>query len=193
MGSYGLVAIIGSAGGHHAMIEVLGALPADFPLPIAVMLHLDPTKPSHLAEILRRKVRLDVRSASDGEPLQPGTIYVAVPDWHLGVGPGGTVALTRGPPRHFVRPAGDSLFESAAEVYGSRLIAVVLTGGGSDGAEGVRSVKDHGGLVIVEDATTALHDGMPLSALATGRVDVVLPLPEIAGALCGLVVAGRDR
>lgn len=192
MGVYGLVAIIGSAGGHHAMIEILGALPADFPLPIAVVLHLDPTKPSHLTEIFRRAARLRVRSAREGEPLRPGTIYVAIPDWHLGVGPGETVALSRGPPRHFVRPSGDSLFETAAAVYGSRLIAVVLTGGGSDGAEGVRRVKDHGGLVIVEDATTALHDGMPLSALATGQVDVVLPLYEIAGALCGLVGAGRD-
>jgi two-component system, chemotaxis family, protein-glutamate methylesterase/glutaminase len=192
MGAYGLVAIIGSAGGHSAMIEILGALPADFPLPIAVLLHLDPTKPSHLAEILTRVVRLRVRSAREGEPLKPGTIYVAVPDWHLGIGPGGTVALSRGPPRHFVRPSGDSLFETAAEVYGPRLIAVVLSGGGTDGAEGVRSVKDHGGLVIVEDATTALHDGMPLSALATGRVDVVLPLRDIAAALCGFVGAGRD-
>src|SRR5215469_13705879 len=192
MGAYGLVAIIGSAGGHRAMIEILGALPADFPLPIAVVLHLDPTKPSHLVEILRRVVQLRVRPARDGEALQPGTIYVAVPDWHLGIGPGGTVALSRGPPRHFVRPAGDSLFETAAEVYGPRLIAVVLTGGGSDGAEGVRRVKDHGGLVIVEDATTALHDSMPLSALATGRVDVVLPFREIAAALLGRVGVGHD-
>jgi two-component system, chemotaxis family, protein-glutamate methylesterase/glutaminase len=191
MGAYGLVAIIGSAGGHRAMIEILSALPEDFPLPIAVVLHLDPTKPSHWAEILRRVVRLHVRSAQDGEALEPGTIYVAVPDWHLGVGPGGTVALSRGPPRHYVRPSGDSLFETAAEVYGPRLIAVVLSGGGSDGAEGVISVKDHGGLVIVEDAATALHDGMPLSALATGRVDVVLPLREIAAALRERVGAGR--
>ena len=174
------------------MIEILGALPADFPLPIAVVLHLDPTKPSHLAEILTRVVRLRVRSARDGEPLQPGTIYVAVPDWHLGVGAGGTVALSRSPPRHYVRPSGDSLFESAAEVYGPRLIAVVLSGGGSDGADGVRSVKDHGGLVIVEDANTALHDGMPLSALATGRVDVVLPLGEIAPALRRRVRVARE-
>jgi two-component system, chemotaxis family, protein-glutamate methylesterase/glutaminase len=191
MRAYGLVAIIGSAGGHRAMLEVLGALPADFPLPIAVLLHLDPTRPSHLTEILTRATRLRVHTAQEGEPLEPGTIYVAVPDWHLGVGPGGTVALSRGPPRHFVRPSGDSLFETAAEVYGPRLIAVVLSGGGQDGAAGVVSVKDHGGLVIVEDATTALHQGMPLSALATGRVDVVLPVREIAGALCGLVGAGR--
>ncbi len=192
MGAYGLVAIIGSAGGHSAMIEVLGALPADFPLPIAVLLHMDPSKPSHLVEILERRVRLRVRPAQEGEPLEPGTIYVAVPDWHLGVGPGETIALTRGPPRHFLRPAGDSLFETAAEVYGPRLIAVVVSGGGTDGAAGVRSVKDHGGLVIVEDAATALHQGMPLSALATGRVDVVLPLQDIAAALCGVVAAGRD-
>jgi two-component system, chemotaxis family, protein-glutamate methylesterase/glutaminase len=193
MRAYGLVAIIGSAGGHRTMVEVLRALPADFPLPIAVLLHLDPTKPSHLAEILKRVVRMRVHTAREGEPLEPGTVYVAVPDWHLGVAPGGTVALSRGPPRHFVRPAGDSLFETAAEVYGPRLIAVVLSGGGVDGAAGVRSVKDHGGLVIVEDATTALHDGMPLSALATGRVDVVLPMRDIARALCDLVGAGRDR
>ncbi len=183
MGAYGLVAIIGSAGAHHGLIEILGALPADFPLPIAVMLHLEPTRPSLLVEIFKRVVQLDVRAACDGDALQPGTIYVAIPDWHMGIGPGETVALSRGPPRHFVRPSGDSLFETAAVVYGPRLIAVVLTGGGRDGAEGVRSVKDHGGLVIVEDAATALHDGMPLSALATGRVDVVLPQSEIAPAL----------
>lgn len=192
MSAQGLVAIIGSAGGHRAMMEVLGALPADFPLPIAVLLHLDPTRPSHLAEILTRATRLRVRSAREGEPLKPGTIYVAVPDWHLGVGPGGTVALSRSPPRHFLRPSGDSLFETAAEVYGPRLIAVVVSGGGTDGSEGIRSVKSHGGLVIVEDAATALHQGMPLSALATGKVDVVLPLGEIAAALCGLVAARHD-
>lgn len=183
MRAYGLVAIIGSAGAHQALIEILGALPADFPLPVAVVLHLHPTKPSHLVEIFKRAAQLGVRAAHDGEALQPGTIYVAIPDWHMGIGPGETVVLSRGPPRHFVRPSDDSLFETAAEVYGSRLIAVVLTGGGSDGAEGVRSVKDHGGFVIVEDATTALHDGMPLSALATGLVDIILPLSEIAPAL----------
>ncbi|HZS62712.1 MAG TPA: chemotaxis protein CheB [Gemmatimonadaceae bacterium] len=183
MGAYGLVAIIGSAGAHRGLIEILGALPADFPLPIAVMVHLAPTRASHLVEIFRRVVQLGVRSACDGDVLKPGTIYVAIPDWHMGIGPAETVALTQGPRRHFVRPSGDSLFETAAVAYGPRLIAVVLTGLGRDGAEGVRSVKDHNGLVIVEDPSTALHDGMPLSALATGRVDVVVPRGEIAPAL----------
>src|SRR5581483_8806025 len=183
MGAYGLVAIIGSAGAHRGLIEILGALPADFPLPIAVMLHLEPTRSSYLVEIFKRVVRLGVRSACDGQVLEPGTIYVAIPDWHMGIGAGETVTLSRGPRRHFVRPSGDSLFETAAVAYGPRLIAVVLTGLGKDGAEGVRSVKDHDGFVIVEDPTTALHDGMPLSALATGRVDVILPRGEIAPAL----------
>jgi two-component system, chemotaxis family, protein-glutamate methylesterase/glutaminase len=182
--AFDLVAIAASAGGLSALAQVLASLPQTFPLPVAVVQHLDPNHTSFIAEILGRRTSLRVKLAADDDVLCAGVVYVAPPGTHTEI-VAGRVRLTSTKPLHFVRPSADRLFESAAE-SGRRIIGIVLTGTGSDGAVGVQAIKAGGGFVIVEDPKTSAFDGMPLAAVATGAVDRVLPLGEIAQALIDL-------
>jgi two-component system chemotaxis response regulator CheB len=118
-------------------------------------------------------------------------VYIAPPDRHLLVEANGRLALTMSELVHFVRPSADLLFESVACSYGPGAIACVLTGSGTDGAMGVSAVKARGGMVLVQDPGTSEFSGMPEAAVATGGVDFILPLDEIAQAVIGLVSAGR--
>jgi two-component system chemotaxis response regulator CheB len=183
------VALAASAGGLAAISAVLAALPSDFPAAVLVVLHLDPNHRSWLVEILLRRVLLDVVQVKGGERLRPGRVFVAPPDRHLIVRPGGRLALSAAPRVHYVRPSADLLFISLAGCLGDHAVAVVLSGSGSDGAEGVRAIKRHGGTVIVQDEATAEYDGMPGAARGTGSADLVLPLPAIARALVELTAA----
>lgn len=185
---YAVVAIASSAGGITALFKVLGALPATLPVPLLVVQHLDPRHKTVLAELLSRRTELRVKLAEAGETITAGTVYIAPPNYHLLVEPHGVLALSGSELVHFVRPSADLLFESVAGAYGSRAIACVLTGSGSDGATGVSAVKSRGGTVVVQDPEDAEFTGMPGSAVATGDVDLVVPLAEIAGVLRGLVV-----
>jgi two-component system chemotaxis response regulator CheB len=184
-----IIALASSAGGLQALTQVLSALPADLPVAIVLVQHSDPRHHSHLSEILGRRTGLRVQPAAEGDRLAPGTVYVAPPDLHLLVEAGGTLRLVRTDRVHFVRPAADRLFGSVAEAFGDRAIAVVLTGTGYDGAEGIRAIKRGGGTVIAQDATAA-HFGMPGAAIKTGCVDRVLPLDHIAPALVHLIQTG---
>lgn len=184
---YAVVAIASSAGGITALFKVLGALPAGLPVPVLVVQHLDPRHKTVLAELLSRRTELQVKLAQAGETITPGTVYIAPPNHHLLVEPHGVLALSGSELVHFVRPSADLLFESVAGAYGSRAIACVLTGSGSDGATGVSAVKSRGGTVVVQDPEEAEFKGMPSSAVATGDVDLVVPLDEIAGVIRGLV------
>ena len=188
--SYGVLAIASSAGGIQALSKVIGSLPADFPIPVLVVQHLDPRHQTIIADILARRTELAVELARHGERASPGTVYVAPPNRHLLVEPDGLLALTDSELVHFVRPSADLLFESVAGSYGARAIACVLTGTGSDGAMGVSAVKARGGTVLVEDPATAEFRGMPEAAIATGAADFVLVLDEIAQVVIGLVDAG---
>ncbi|WP_425834680.1 chemotaxis protein CheB [Streptomyces fractus] len=185
--SFSVVALAASAGGIHALVTVLGGLGADLPVPVLVVQHLDPRHRTVLAEILDRRTGLDVKLAEEGESAVPGTVYIAPPDRHLLVGQDGTLALSQSELVHFLRPSADLLFESVAGAYGSRAIAVVLTGTGNDGAMGVDAVKSRGGTVIAQDPHTAEFRGMPEAAEGTGTVDFVLPLNEIPTVIRGLV------
>jgi two-component system, chemotaxis family, protein-glutamate methylesterase/glutaminase len=188
---FGIVAIASSAGGLKALSEVLSALPANFPVPIAIVQHLDPKRRSMMADILGRRTKLLVKQAQQGELMNPGTIYIAPPNYHLLVTSQGSVDLTQSAVIHFVRPSADVLFESVADSYKSCAIAIVLTGTGVDGATGVQAIKEKGGTVIVEDSQTSEFDGMPKAAIKTGVVDQILPLSEVATALINLVMAGK--
>ncbi|WP_245912195.1 chemotaxis protein CheB [Brunnivagina elsteri] len=185
---FGIVAIAASAGGLKAVSEVISTLPANFPVPIAIVQHLDPKHRSMMADILSRRTKLQVKQAQDKELMNPGTIYIAPPNYHLLVTSQGHVKLTQSEEIHFVRPSADVLFESVADSYKSGAIAVILTGTGVDGAMGVRKIKEKGGTVIVEDSNTCEFDGMPNAAIRTGVVDQILPLSEIATALITLVM-----
>jgi two-component system, chemotaxis family, protein-glutamate methylesterase/glutaminase len=130
-----------------------------------------------------------VTLAHEGVRAEAGTIYIAPPNRHLLVGAHGTLRLSDSELVHFVRPSADLLFESVAGSYGPRAIACVLTGTGSDGAMGVSAVKSRGGTVIAEDPELAEFKGMPEAAVASGVVDFMLPLDEIATVIRGLVEA----
>lgn len=188
--SFDIVAIASSAGGLKAVSHVLSALPADFAASIVVVQHLDPRHRSLMAAILSRRTALAVKEAEDGEKLHPGTVYIAPPNKHLLVNPDGTVSLSQTELVHFLRPSADLLFESVAAAFKERVIALVLTGTGSDGSMGVKAVKKMGGTVLAQDEATAEFYGMPCAATQTGCVDFVLSLNEIAGALATLVAAG---
>lgn len=183
---FDLVAIAASAGGLSALMAVLSRLPPTFPLPLAIVQHLDPTHESLIVEILSRRTPLMVRRAQDADVMCAGAAYVAPPGSHLEIASGRRIALTRSEPLHFVRPSADRLFASAAAACGP-VIAVVLTGSGSDGAQGVLAVKARGGFVIVQDPQSSAFGGMPQAAIDTGVVDRVLPLDEIAQALLDVV------
>jgi two-component system chemotaxis response regulator CheB len=181
-----VVALAASAGGLAALSHVLSALPPDFPAPVLIVQHLDPHHRSWLAEILGRRAALAVCQAEDGMLPAAGTVYVAPPNRHLLVRGDGTLDLSDSVRVQHVRPSADLLFASLAEVWGGGAIAVVLTGTGKDGAEGVRAVKSRGGTVIVQDEASAEFFGMPGAAIRTGVADRVLPLDDIAPALVEL-------
>lgn len=183
---FDVVAIATSAGGLHALEEILAPLDPGFPAPILVVQHLSRSRESILAQILARKTRLKVKQAEDGEVIEAGCVYTAPSNHHLLVKPDGTISLTSTDLVHFVRPSGDLLFESVAAGFGPRAIAVVATGTGFDGATGVIAIKKGGGLVIVQDELSSEFFGMPGAAIKTGDVDLIIPLSEIAGALSRL-------
>jgi len=188
---FSIIGIAASAGGLMALTEVLAALPADLPVPVVVVQHLDPRHRSLMAEILGRRTPLQVRQAEEGDRLEAGTVYIAPPDYHLLVNGGGTLSLSQSKLVHFVRPSADLLFESMAASYADRAIAVVLTGSGKDGSLGVEGVKKMGGTVIAQEVASAQFAGMPAAAIETGSVDFVLRLDEIAAALITLVTGGK--
>lgn len=181
-----VVGIAASSGGLSALTRVLSVLPADFAAPILIVQHLDPRHRSLLAEILGHRIPLSVTEAREGDRLSAGRVYVAPPDRHLLVRADGVLALSDAARVRYVRPAADLLFQSLAESWGGGAVAVVLSGRGQDGADGVREVHRQGGTVIVQDEATADFFGMPGAAIETGDVDRVLPLDAIAPALLEL-------
>jgi two-component system, chemotaxis family, protein-glutamate methylesterase/glutaminase len=185
---FDIVAVTASAGGVQALTTLLGTLPADFPVPLLVVQHLDPRHETILAEILDRRSTLSVKLAEAGEQTVAGTVYLAPPDHHLVVDAHGVLALTDTERTHFVRPSADVLFESVAAAFGARAVVCVLTGTGRDGATGVSAVKARGGTVVAEDPATAQFAGMPTAAVGTGAVDLVLPLADLPAALLDLAV-----
>jgi two-component system, chemotaxis family, protein-glutamate methylesterase/glutaminase len=184
--SYELVAIGTSWGGLHALETVLGGLPDDFQIPIAIVQHRAVDSGSGaLTRVLSVRSGLDVREAEDKDQIEPGRVYIAPPDYHLLVDAHG-FALSIDEPVQHSRPSIDVLFESAADTYGQRVICVILTGANADGACGLGRVKRRGGVTIVQDPQTAAKRAMPDAAIATGAVDHVAPLEEIAPLLVEL-------
>jgi two-component system chemotaxis response regulator CheB len=180
------VVIGGSAGALDALNAIFPALPASYPLGIAVVLHVPPGKPSYLSEFFRSKCSLAMKEAEDKEPLRPATVYFAPPDYHLLLERGHYFSLSVDEPVLFSRPAIDVLFESAADAYGPRLTGVLLTGASEDGARGLARIKRSGGTTIVQDPSTASSRTMPEAAVRLGAVDHVLPLQQIGSFLAGL-------
>ncbi|HEX6818128.1 MAG TPA: CheR family methyltransferase, partial [Ktedonobacterales bacterium] len=193
---YDLVVIGCSAGGIEALSRLTATLPPDFPAPMVVAQHLDPARPSHLGAILAHHSTLRVQTLSDetdetAEPasitMTPGVVYIVPADRDVEI-LDGAVRLCTTASRH-PKPSIDRLFTSAAAAYGERLIAVILTGTGSDGTAGARAVKAAGGLVVIENPATASYPSMP-AALAATTVDLVADLGDIGGLLESLLTGG---
>jgi two-component system, chemotaxis family, protein-glutamate methylesterase/glutaminase len=168
---------------------VLKKVPKEFPSSIVLVQHLAPTHKSFIAELIGRSTQLTVKQAEHGEILLPGVVYTAAPDEHLLVGPG-KIQLAHTQLVRFSRPSIDLLFESVAGIYGSRSIAVILSGSGKDGADGIRIIKESYGITIAQMPETAEFRAMPEAAIHTGCVDFVLRLEEIGAKLMELAARG---
>jgi len=174
-----LIVMGGSAGALLALGSILPSLPADFPLPIALVLHVPPTKPSYLVEALRQECELRVKEAEDKEPLAPATLYVAPPNYHLLIEKRREFSLSADELVHFSRPAIDVLFESAADAYGPATLGLLLSGANEDGARGIARIQEQGGISVVQSPETASMATMPEAALRIAKPDHVAALPDI--------------
>ena len=181
-----LVVIGTSAGGIEALRSLVAALPHDFPAPICVVMHTSPQSPGVLPDILARAGALPAMSPRQSERLRAGWIYVAPPDCHLIVEPG-LVRATKGPRENRFRPAIDPLFRSAAQVYGPATVGVILTGNLDDGTAGLLTVKQLGGVAIVQDPGDAMFPSMPAHALEYVKADHVVTMAALPALLQRLV------
>ena len=174
------VVIGASAGAFDALSAILPQLKPGFRLPVLIVVHLPPDRRSLMAELFRQKCSLMVEEVEDRQPLEPGTIYFAPPDYHLLVENHRSLSLSKDDPVLFSRPSIDVLFETAAEVFGAQLIAVVLSGANDDGARGAAVIQACGGTVLIQDPTQALVPVMPEAALRSCPDAKILSLDAIA-------------
>jgi two-component system chemotaxis response regulator CheB len=178
-----VLAIAASTGGPAALHRIFSELSADFPLPILVVQHIALGFAGGMAAWLSSVSPLRVKVAEDGEPLRPGTVYLAPDDRHLGVTEEHRVQLSNAAPIGGFRPSGTYLFRSVASAYGASCAAIILTGMGQDGLEGVRELRQAGGRVLAQDEASSIVFGMPGVVVAAGLADAVLPLDSIAAYL----------
>lgn len=187
-----VLAIGVSTGGPAALDILLPALPASFPLPVLVVQHMPELFTRLLAERLAQRCPLRVNEAAEGDAVTPGRIAIARGNWHLETlapsrpGQSPTLHLTQAPPENHCRPAVDVLFRSAVARYGSGVLAVVLTGMGSDGLAGARLIRAQGGTVLAQDRETSAIWGMPGAVAQAGLAQKILPIQEIAPELIRL-------
>lgn len=177
-----------SEGGIEALWTILQELPPDFSVPILVVQHLSATYPSVLDRVIQTRSTLPIKWAADGERLQGGTVYIAPPNRHLTIAAPGVVALTDTDRVNWVRPSADVLFRSLARQYGSKALAVVLTGNLYDGTAGSVAIKEAGGWVLAQDEQSCQRFDMPRSVIRRGAADFVLPLESLPCAILSLVM-----
>lgn len=169
----------------HALHRLVSGLPAGFPAPVLVVLHIGSTQ-SMLPTILGEIGRSSASFARQNETLRPGHIFIAPPDHHMMIC-GARILLSQGPRENWARPAIDPLFRSAAQSHGPAVIGIVLTGGLHDGTLGLYEVKQQGGIAMVQSPAEAEAPDMPRSALENVKVDYCLPLAEMPRLLTRLV------
>lgn len=193
-----VVAIGVSTGGPAALEQILPALPADFPAPVLIVQHMPELFTRMLAERLNHRCRLRVREAAECDEVCAGAITIARGNWHMEVlaascaGAPPSLHLQQSAPENHCRPAVDVLFRSAAAAYGSGVLALVLTGMGSDGVNGCRSIRERGGTVMIQDRTTSAVWGMPGAVANAGLAQKVLPLSAMAPEICRMVRCTRS-
>jgi two-component system chemotaxis response regulator CheB len=177
------VVIGASAGGVSALLELLPGLPAGAPLPIVVVVHMMQGRHSQLAEVFAQRMAMTVEEAQDKQAVAAGTVYFAPSGYHLSVESERCFSLSCEPPHNFSRPAIDFIMASAADVYGSALVGILLTGANNDGAAGLAAIGKAGGLTVVQDPAEAQVDVMPRAAIRARAPDLVLPLQDIRSLL----------
>ena len=181
-----IVVVGASSGGVEALGQLVAGLPADLPAAVFLVLHMQPGFTSVLPELLSRRGPLRAAHAIHGEPIVPGRIYLAPPDNHLTLRPGG-LQVVRGPKENGHRPSIDALFRTASVAYGPRVIGVVLTGYLDCGTAGLLSIKARGGKAIVQDPRDAEVTAMPASAIRHAPIDYVAPVSDIPALITRLV------
>ncbi|MBA2114153.1 chemotaxis protein CheB [Bremerella alba] len=174
------IVIGASSGAIEALKVIVGSLPASFPIPILIVVHIPPDRPSALVEVLRRGTLVCVSEAEDKEPVCTNRIYIAPPDYHLMVEKHFHLSLIYDEAENFSRPAIDVLFETAADAYGSDLLGIILTGANGDGSRGLQKIVEAGGRAVVQCPESALSPDMPKAAIKKCPTAEVLRLEEIA-------------
>ncbi len=185
-----LAVVVGvSAGGMKALPRALATLPANFPVPVIVVQHRHPqdTREFYI-NYLNEKFQLTVKEADEKEMVKEGCVYIVPANYHLLLESDKTFSLTVDEKVNYSRPSIDVTFKSVADVFGEKLIGIILTGANSDGAMGLKTIKDKGGITIVQDPLTAESAVMPQSAIRACDPDYVLPLDEIASVLIEIVM-----
>ena len=181
------VVVIGtSAGGLYALTTLLETLPRHFPIPILIVQHRSKEERTLLEEVLSHKCEISIRQAEEKEPIQSGTVYFAPPDYHLLIERNKTFSLSSDERVNYSRPSIDVLFETAADVYKNKTLAILLTGANQDGAAGIKIVKKYGGTTMAQDPLEAMYPVMPKSAIDTGQVDHIMTLASIKTYLLGI-------
>lgn len=180
---YEAIVIGVSSGGMKAMQVMFSILPRNFSTPIIVVQHISPHSENKWIGFLNNRSNLLIKEPDEKEKIEPGTVYIAPPNYHLLIEKDKTFSLTVDERVNYARPSIDVLFDSAADVYKNSLIGVVLTGANNDGAKGLKHIQDCGGLTIVENPNTAESSTMPAAAIATIAPDHILPLDSIADLL----------
>ena len=176
---YDAVVVGTSAGGLNALSTILGNLPRQYKIPIVIVQHRSKGSFELFEDVLQQKCRIRIKQADEKEAISGGVIHVAPPDYHLLVEMDRTFSLSSDPPVQFSRPSIDVLFESAAIVYRQNLVGIVLTGSNNDGACGIATIRNFGGLTIAQDPSETQYSFMPQAAIDTGKVAHVWRLTDI--------------
>jgi two-component system chemotaxis response regulator CheB len=190
--AFQLIAVGTSLGGFDALKTILGALPKEFPLPVAVVQHRSPEDSEAFAPLLASYMKLPVIEVDDKERIRDGHIYVCPSNYHLLVD-GDHFSLSTDAPVLHARPSIDVLFESAAESFRNGVIGILLTGMSKDGSAGLKRIKESGGYAVVQDPALAEGPVMPEAAIAAGAADKILPLEEIAPFITALCAGQRTE
>ena len=176
---YEAIVIGVSSGGLKALKLIFSALPSDFTVPIIVVQHIGPRSENSWITLLKDNCNIPIKEADEKEKIGTGNIYIAPSNYHLLIEQDKTFSLTIDERVNFARPSIDVLFESAADVYREKLIGIILTGSNNDGTNGLKRIKEYGGLTIVQDPATAESSYMPASAIAVVQMDYILTLENI--------------
>jgi two-component system chemotaxis response regulator CheB len=184
-----LIIIGGSAGSLQTMLEILTTLRPNYPFPILLVMHRHVSNDSILEELLSMKSGLIAREIEEKEPINPGHIYISPADYHVLIENNESFSLDMSEKIHFSRPSLDVVFRSAADVFGSRVVAFVLSGANADGAQGLSYIKQKGGMVVVQEPLDAMVAYMPEQAIKAVKPDYILNAPGIAELLNSLVVS----